>query len=75
MRLSQLGSIATVTFGAAFEYSSRRAAELSNFLDMADDLIADPIRIEDGFVTAPTGPGVGTAIDEEKLAAYRIDRG
>ena len=72
---SQLGSIATVTFGAAFEYSSRRAAELSNFLDMADDLIADPIRIEDGFVTAPTGPGVGTAIDEEKLAAYRIDRG
>ncbi|HWK21095.1 MAG TPA: enolase C-terminal domain-like protein [Microbacteriaceae bacterium] len=72
---SQLGSLATVTFGAAFEYSSRRAAELSNFLDMADDLIAEPIRIEDGFVAAPAVPGVGIAIDEDKLAAYRIDRG
>ncbi|MCU1544945.1 MAG: mandelate racemase [Homoserinimonas sp.] len=71
---SQLGSIATVTFGAAFEYSSRRAAELSNFLDMADDLMADPIHIENGFVAAPTVPGVGIAIDDHKLASYRIDK-
>jgi L-alanine-DL-glutamate epimerase-like enolase superfamily enzyme len=71
---SQLGSIATVTFGAAFEYSSRRAAELSNFLDMADDLMAEPIRIEKGFVAAPTVPGVGIAIDDSKLDSYRIDK-
>lgn len=70
---TQLGSIATVTFGAAFEHSSRYPAELSNFLDMSDDLIASPLEIVDGRVFAPTVPGVGTVIDEEKLAHYRTD--
>ena len=70
---TQIGSIATVTFGAAFEYSSRRAAELSNYLDMADDLQAVPIAIRDGRISAPTVAGVGASIDPEKLAAYRID--
>lgn len=71
---SQLGTVATVTFGAAFEYSSRRAAELSNFLGMADDLIAEPIQIKDGFLSAPDVPGVGITIDDDKLAKYRIDK-
>jgi L-alanine-DL-glutamate epimerase-like enolase superfamily enzyme len=70
---TQLGSTATVAFGAAFEYSSRRAAELSNFLDIADDLIATPLTIRDGTVSAPTVPGVGAVVDESKLATYRLD--
>lgn len=39
---TQLGTMATVTFGAAHEATTRRAGELSNFLDMSDDLIAEP---------------------------------
>jgi L-alanine-DL-glutamate epimerase-like enolase superfamily enzyme len=70
---SQLGSTATVVFGAAFAHSSRRAAELSNFLDMQDDLIAEPLHISDGEIVAPTAPGVGARIDPEKLAYYRLD--
>ncbi|WP_434965337.1 mandelate racemase/muconate lactonizing enzyme family protein [Brevibacterium casei] len=70
---TQLGSAATVTFGAAFEHSSRYPAELSNFLDMGDDLIAEPLTIVDGCLPAPTVPGVGTAVDEDKLARYRLD--
>ncbi len=38
----QLGTACAVTFGAAFELTSRRAGELSNFLDMSDDLLAEP---------------------------------
>ena len=71
---TQVGSLATVTFGAAFEATSRRAGELSNFLDMADDLLADPIRIENGRIGVRTVPGVGAQVDEDKLAAYRLDR-
>ncbi|GAA3681333.1 muconate cycloisomerase [Arthrobacter ginkgonis] len=71
---TQVGSLATVTFGAAFEATSRRAGELSNFLDMADDLLADPIRIQDGRIRVRTVPGVGADVDEDKLAAYRLDR-
>lgn len=71
---TQVGSLATVTFGAAHEASSRRAGELSNFLDMGDDLIADPIRIEGGRIAVRDEPGVGADIDDDKLAHYRTDR-
>lgn len=71
---SQIGSTATVTFGAAFRHSSRHAAELSNFLDMADDLVTEPLVISGGTIAAPTVPGVGVAIDEDKLSRYRLDR-
>lgn len=68
---TQVGSLATVTFGAAHEATSRRAGELSNFLDMADDLLADPLVISEGRIPVRAVPGVGAEIDEEKLARYR----
>jgi len=70
---TQVGSLATVTFGAAFEATSRRAGELSNFLDMADDLLAEPLSIRDGRISVRDLPGVGARIDEDKLAHYRQD--
>ncbi|WP_442575344.1 mandelate racemase/muconate lactonizing enzyme family protein [Microbacterium sp. F51-2R] len=70
---SQVGSTATLVFGAAFAHSSRRAAELSNFLDMTDDLAAEPLHIADGRMAVPDRPGVGVDIDEQKLASYRLD--
>lgn len=71
---TQVGSLATVTFGAAHEATSRRAGELSNFLDMADDLLAEPIAIADGRISVREVPGVGAEIDEDKLGRYRTDR-
>lgn len=71
---TQLGTLASVTFGASFESTSRRAGELSNFLDMSDDLLADPIRIVDGRISVRDVPGTGLLIDEDKLEKYRQDR-
>lgn len=68
---TQIGSLATVTFGAAHEATTRRAGELSNFLDMSDDLLADPIRINGGRISVRNEPGVGAAVDADKLARYR----
>jgi L-alanine-DL-glutamate epimerase-like enolase superfamily enzyme len=70
---SQLGSMCTVAFGAAFELTSRRAGELSNFLDMSDDLLAEPLEIRDGELTIRPGAGLGVEIDPDKLARYRQD--
>ncbi|GAB3272433.1 muconate cycloisomerase [Sinomonas notoginsengisoli] len=70
---TQIGSLATVTFGAAHEASQRRAGELSNFLDMADDLLAEPLVIRDGVIRVRETAGVGAVIDEDKLARYRQD--
>ena len=68
---TQVGTIASVTFGAAFSHTSKRAGELSNFLDMADDLLTEPLRIVDGKIHVRDVSGVGTVIDEDKLAYYR----
>jgi L-alanine-DL-glutamate epimerase-like enolase superfamily enzyme len=70
---TQIGSLATVTFGAAHQATTRKAGELSNFLDMTDDLLADPLVIKDGRISVRSVPGVGAGIDETKLAHYRQD--
>ena len=53
----QLGTACTVAFGAAYQLTSRRAGELSNFLDMSDDLLAEPLQIRDGVLCVPPGRG------------------
>ncbi|MEV5540285.1 enolase C-terminal domain-like protein [Saccharopolyspora shandongensis] len=70
----QLGSLCTVAFGAAYELTSRRPGELSNFLDMSDDLLTEPLCITDGELTVRPGAGLGAEIDPEKLQRYRLDR-
>ncbi len=69
----QLGTLCTVTFGAAFRSTTWRAGELSNFLDMSDDLLAEPLEIVDGRLAARQVPGIGIDIDAEKLSKYRLD--
>ncbi|MDO5618650.1 mandelate racemase/muconate lactonizing enzyme family protein [Kocuria sp.] len=70
---TQVGTVASVVFGAALAHTSRRAGELSNFLDMTDDLLAEPLQIADGAITVPTVPGAGTEIDPQKLEHYRLN--
>jgi len=70
----QIGTLCSLAFGAAFELTSRRAGELSNFLDMSDDLLAEPLQIRDGILRVRETPGTGIDIDEDKLAHYRTDR-
>ncbi|MBS9533613.1 enolase [Mycobacterium sp. M1] len=70
----QLGTACAVNFGAAYQLTSRRAGELSNFLDMSDDLLAEPLQIRDGVLHVPSGNGLGVEIDPEKLARYRSDQ-
>ena len=70
----QVGTACAVTFGAAHRSSSRRAGELSNFLDMSDDLLTEPLEISSGELAVRPGPGIGIEIDPDKLAHYRRDR-
>jgi L-alanine-DL-glutamate epimerase-like enolase superfamily enzyme len=38
----------------------------------ADDVLTEPLSIEDGAVVVPDGPGLGVEVDEAKLAEHRI---
>jgi L-alanine-DL-glutamate epimerase-like enolase superfamily enzyme len=69
----QLGSVCTVAFGSAYRLTSRRAGELSNFLDMSDDLLTEPLEIRGGELTVRPGAGLGVEIDPDKLGRYRLD--
>jgi muconate cycloisomerase len=40
-----------------------------------DDLIAAPMRLVDGAIELPTGPGMGIATDEAKVARYTVKQG
>ena len=40
----------------------------------ADDLLAEPIPVEGGTAAVPDGPGLGVAIDLEKLERYRVEK-
>lgn len=71
---TQVGTVASVVFGAAFAHTAKRAAELSNYLDMADDLLAEPLTITDGRIHVRQVAGAGTTIDDDKLTRYRSDR-
>jgi muconate cycloisomerase len=37
-----------------------------------DDIIREPFSYEEGCLVVPDGPGLGVALDEEKLAKYRV---
>ena len=68
------GAMATIVFAAAFAATARRPAEVTNFLDLADDLVVTAPDIRDGRVAVPAAPGLGFEIDEDRLARYRLDR-
>jgi L-rhamnonate dehydratase len=35
-------------------------------------MVREPLKIVDGFVAVPTGPGLGVEVDERTIDAYRI---
>jgi L-Ala-D/L-Glu epimerase len=67
------GTLATLAFAAAFSATAGRPAEVGNVLDLADDLLTEPLSIHQGRMEARDVPGVGIEIDEDKLAHYRVD--
>lgn len=48
--------------------------ELFGPLLLADELLADPLTYADFELAVPVGPGIGVALDEDKVAFYRRDR-
>jgi len=69
-----MGALATIAFAAAFAATAGRPAEVTNFLDLADDLVVGSPAIRGGRAAVPTAPGLGFEVDEDRLSRYRLDR-
>lgn len=65
---------AAVTHLAASWNGTLMVGDYQNALDgvFVDDIVKTPLRIENGQVLLPSGPGLGMELDEEKLARYRV---
>jgi L-Ala-D/L-Glu epimerase len=70
---SAVGVLATASLASGLAGTAQRAAEVMNYTDHADHLLAEPPDVRDGRIFAPDSPGLGIEIDEEKLAHYRLD--
>jgi L-alanine-DL-glutamate epimerase-like enolase superfamily enzyme len=68
-----IGALATVAFAAAFAATAGQPAEITNFLDLGDDLVVAGPEIRDGRAAVPEAPGLGVDVDEERLQRYRVD--
>jgi muconate cycloisomerase len=41
---------------------------------LTQDILAEPLRYADFELAVPTGPGLGVALDEDRVAFHRRDR-
>lgn len=69
-----IGALATITFAAAFAATAGQPAEITNFLDLTDDLVVAAPEIRDGRAAVPAASGLGIEVDPDRLARYRLDR-
>jgi len=68
-----MGSFASVALATALAATSARPAEVTNFGDLATDLVAEGPRIAGGYATASQAPGLGLVVDEDALRHHRVD--
>jgi mandelate racemase len=43
------------------------------YVDWANTVLAEPLVLRDGAITAPTKPGTGLAWNDDAVAHYRVD--
>jgi len=67
-----VGTLASAHFGAARRNVSY-PSEISFFLGLKDDLLAEPISLKDGIIELPKRHGNGAILNEEKIKKYRMD--
>ena len=68
---SGIGVAAGAHFCAAFAETRAQPAELSFHLNLADDLLSEPLQISDGMLEMPDRPGLGISIDRGRLSRLR----
>ncbi len=71
---SGVGVLAALHFCVAHAATQALPAELSFFLNLGGDLLAEPLEIKNGRLAVSEASGLGIVIDRDKLAHYRVDR-
>ncbi len=71
---TSLGTIASAHVCAAHKNSSfYYPSEISFFLQLTDDFLAEPLVVKDGCLKLSDKPGLGVEIDEKQFAKFALD--
>jgi L-Ala-D/L-Glu epimerase len=70
-----IGAAASLAFGSAHPWVAREPGELDYFTVLTDQIVTEPLEIQNGRLSPLQRPGNGVDVDEDKLRHYRIDRG
>ncbi|MFB0503669.1 MAG: mandelate racemase/muconate lactonizing enzyme family protein [Candidatus Bathyarchaeia archaeon] len=71
---SGVGSAALAHFAASSPYLeslSPYGAEILGPLWNEEDILKDPLKVEDGYLELPSGPGLGVEIDQERIERHK----
>ena len=49
------------------------ASEFTELTQVDGSILTEPLKVVDGCLEVPTGPGFGVEIDEDALEKYRIE--
>jgi L-alanine-DL-glutamate epimerase-like enolase superfamily enzyme len=66
-----VATIASAHLAAGFA-AMTLPAELGVATLLSHTLLSEPLRIDDGWLTLPSGPGLGVALDREAVARFRV---
>ena len=66
-----MGTAAGLHFASTSE-AFKYPADLLGFMYYKDDVIKERFEFKDGYVSIPSGPGLGVTLDEEKVEKYRV---
>ena len=69
-----VGASAAAHVAAAMQNLAERPSDIRGFTVFSDDVAKTDLRIENGELIVPDGPGLGFEIDEEMLSKLRADR-
>ncbi len=69
MRETGIGTAAYAHLGASTR-AVTMGCELFGPLMLIDDIVTEPIKYADGHIIIPQGPGLGVALDEDKMRHY-----
>lgn len=67
-----IGAAASAHVGAAMANLSEYASDVRGFTGYAEDVVEERLAIKDGQLLVPDKPGLGVAIDFDKLARLRV---
>ena len=66
---TSISNAALLHLAAAMERPAWGFSITNDYLE--DDLVRDPLRVRDGLIRLPDGPGLGVEVDPDKIETYR----